>query len=188
MYGSIPRAKPSFEVQWRQLMNYERIKLNADPMWWLRWGFAMERYRSRHWFLSLLNECCGVLEMATSKKKGAGTTAGKPQWTTFVDISIAGVEWTDIQQVYGKGDDFTNALADLIGEGYRVAFSYNPANDAVICAVTGKEGCGANEGKTFNSFAGDWVTAAMVCLYKHNVVTNGDWSGAAGTPNRPSFG
>lgn len=131
----------------------------------------------------------GSAKMARGKgatKNGTGTA--KQQWTTFVDVPVSGDDWPLVLKEYGDYESLNEALAGLVGNGYRVSFSYNPANDAIICSVTCKDEESVNNGMTMTSFAGTWPEALMVAAYKHYVVTKQNWAKAASASGGPRFG
>lgn len=126
-----------------------------------------------------------------ARGKGAAkqpSTAKGSNWTEFVDIPLPDGAWDDVMRSMGKFDEVQAWLQDIVASGHRVSFSYNSQNDSTICSLTGREGCGANEGKTLTSYADGWYTALQVALYKHYVLAEQDWSKAGTTSQRPRFG
>jgi len=127
--------------------------------------------------------------MARGVKKVDSSPVSKgANWTTFVEISLAGHTMSQIRDEYPTVESVYDKFNGFIGEGYRVSFSYNEQNDAVIVSVTCKVLASPNAGCTYTSFAGDWFFALQIALYKHYVVTKGDWSAAAAANSRPAFG
>jgi hypothetical protein len=114
--------------------------------------------------------------------------ASNKQWTTFVEISLAGHSLEDVNTAFGDIDTLGDAIQTMAQQGYRVSISHSPANDAMIASVTCKADGDPNEGCTMTSFAMDWVTALRIACYKHFVVTEQVWAGAGGNPDRPMFG
>lgn len=123
-------------------------------------------------------------------KGNAGKTKSNPTQfaTTFINIRIAVEDGPAIDELYGDADLVYDAFADLVASGHKVSFTYGTNNDSVIVAVTGREGCGPNEGLTYSSFAGDWYKALKVALYKHYVVAGKDWTTVSEAGTRPDFG
>lgn len=132
------------------------------------------------------NQCQAIAELVTSvlywrgvkmtrtEKKAAD--AGNSQWTTFVDIPLAGYTKGDVNERYGTWGDFDADLATLLSAGYRVGISYSEKQGAFIVSITCRDAASANHGYTFSSFAADWVTALQVALFKHFVVAAEVWS------------
>lgn len=113
---------------------------------------------------------------AVMKKNGnVKVESNGTNWTRFVDISLGEYSKADIGERYGTWDDFAGDVAGLLASGYRVGVSFNEGNHSYIVSVTCRAIGDANEGCTFTSFAGDWLTALQVACFKHFVVTKGVW-------------
>lgn len=174
--------------EWAGYVAWHEMKLAADPWLWFRAVVFVERAYNFSFLLRLLNQFCEG-QMARGKKNATPTQArNQGAWTQFVDISLAGHEWADINRAYGSADAIEGGLAVLLEHGYRVSFAYNSGTDAVICSVTCRAEDDPNVGKTFNAFAGSWLAALQCALYKHHVVAHGNWTEFGKDVSRPAFG
>lgn len=119
----------------------------------------------------------GGVTVARGISQKLPTGKEKASWnTTFVDIPLgATTEDALFAQFDNEGAVYDQATK-LLEAGYRLGFSYNGQNDAFICSVTCKDEASPNANKTFTAFAGSWYEALMVALYKHYVISSGDWS------------
>lgn len=181
-------ALPPFEDQWVEFIGLlDQWRLD-NPKRLFRSLVQLDRWRTSYWVLRQIN-MWGDEVMARGKAKTSARTAtsGK-QWTTFVEISLAGHDMEAIEKEFGTVDALFDALSTMLTEGYRISLAYNPQNDAIIASVTCKDEESHNAGCTYTSFAMDWVMALKIAAYKHFVVTEQNWIGVAGTSTRPSFG
>jgi len=174
--------------EWADYRKWHRELLETDRRRWFREVLRMESAYKWPWLMDLLTEYGGS---SVARGKGNAQTApakNNAQWTMFVDISMAGREWSEVVKAFGGANQIDDGLDALLRDGYRVSFVHNPSNDAVICSVTCKATNTPNEGKTFNAFAGTWVEALQTALFKHYVVSNMVWGEADGKAARPAFG
>lgn len=184
----IARELLDFPEQWEgfiELLNDWRVN---NPRRLFKSLYHSDRWRTSYWVLRQLN-MWGCEVMARGKARtSARTQASGKQWTTFVEISLAGHDMAQIEAHFGTDDALFDALTTMLGEGYRISLSYNPQNDAIIASVTCKDDESVNAGCTYTSFAMDWVGALRIAAYKHFVVTEQNWVGVAGISTRPAFG
>jgi hypothetical protein len=146
------------------------------------------RYNRAWYVLAALNEYGGY-PMARGKGAKKPPTQNSTNWNTkFVDIPLTGVTFAEIAETFEKEDAVFDAFSDLLADGYRVGFTYNPANDAVICSVTCRDDESVNAGCTFTAFAGNWFDALRVALYKHFVIAEQNWTRGGRDESRPQFG
>lgn len=114
--------------------------------------------------------------MARGAKKAETRVAdGLPR---FVDIRLDQIQRADFVAQAVSADDLLAALAELIGDGLRVGFSWAEAQNAYICSLTGKGGSGDNFGLCMTSFAASPAIALALAFYKHSVVCGGRWVAA----------
>lgn len=66
-------------------------------------------------------------------------------------------------------------LEDLIGDGYRVTFSYDKANDAFQCSVTCQNEGKPEFGYTLTARGPSWFDALCVMVFKHETLAKGVW-------------
>jgi len=178
----------TFSQQYREYMAY--IEVGAQLNWrrWLKVATMLDKGEKHDWFLQVLSNLGGdgmARGRATSKGEKLPATG---QWTVFVDIPVSPEAWADIEAAYGNSDVLVDQVERFLSEGYRLSFSYNPQTDAVTCSMTCRNEASGNNGKTVTSFASNWVTALQVSLYKHYVVSEGDWGNGSQAAARPVFG
>lgn len=178
----------SFTEQYQEYVAYHIIGAMRDWRRWLRLAITLDKAEKHQWFFDILNSLGG--EDMTRAKATAKTakTVAESNWTTFVDIPISEAAWPDIEATYGTSDQITEAFEEMLTDGYRLSFSYNPQSDAVICAMTCRDETSPNNKKTVTSFAGNWVEALQVSLYKHNVISERVWGDGVSKVSRPRIG
>lgn len=69
--------------------------------------------------------------------------------------------------------DLDSMLIQVLQEGHKVSYSFNPTNDSFICSVTGKPEDCINANSCYTSHAKDPVKALWVALFKYFVVWDG---------------
>ena len=179
---------PDTASQWAELWAIELLNFEADATIFFRQAYKhMATWRGSA-LMALLSRYGDAIVV---RGKGQPKPAVKPktgQWTQFVDIPLAGASWADIQEAFPDLDSCHDALAELIVDGYRVSFAYNPQSNAITCSVTCKAAGNPNEGKTFTSFAASWASALEIALYKHYVIAEGSWGSREDGADTPAFG
>lgn len=143
---------------------------------------AMRHYRMvyEHSFsilmIRVLNRIGGRTMARGERKQSQSSVKGGAQWTTFVTVSLEGVTEDDLARAFPDAGHVGDSLSRLLDSGYRVAFAGQPDRGATTCSITGRDGAGANEGKTLTAWAETWYEALVVALYKHYVICAGeDW-------------
>jgi hypothetical protein len=129
-------------------------------------------------------------ELSTMAKKvtkvGEGQASGA--WTVFVNYAPP----TDVEEWLAKHYPTPNetwaALDLLLTTGYKVSFSRNQTNGAIICSMTCRNVDSENNGKTLTSFAGDWYDSLRVACLKHFELLKCSWTQAEASVERPKFG
>lgn len=174
--------------QWAGLRSWHTQQRLQNPREWFHSVQLIEGRSRWQWLLAEISKLGGDDVVRGKSKVQAGKSGQAKQWTQFVDIPLGETNWDDIWAVYGTSVQLDAAVAELLSEGYRMGLSYNPQNDAVICSITAKGEDNPNEGKTFTAFAGSWVEALQVALYKHNQIAGKDWDAAAHVASGPRFG
>lgn len=164
------------------------LTCEVSPREGFHWLYRFDRYSRYTWVFTCLS-IIGGADVA----RGRGTAQARSQnsdaaWTAFVDIPVPSDAWEDIQATFGTEEALYEGMAKLMEDGYRVGFSYNRQNDAVICSVTCRNAESENAGLTFNSFAATWPEALATSLYKHCVLTQGHWRKTIEGIARPRFG
>lgn len=169
-----------WEIELSQFVSDPRAEFRSFARWYGRW-------KSRD-MLRILNLYLNGDMMARGQGKTKAVASNRNQWTEFVDIPLGEDDFEQIEKAFPDIETTDEAIAELLGEGYRVSLSYNAGNDAFIASVTCKNADDPNNGKTFNAFAGSWVEALQCALYKHYVKARKNWGTNADKPARPRFG
>lgn len=169
-----------------QLNAYKAVRLN--PRNWFRTACRWQEWYSGEVALNCLSYLGGC-KVTRGKRGNAKTDRNTKNFgTTFINIPIDVASGKAIKELYDDPDTLFDSFADLVATGHKVSFTHNPVNGAFIVAVTGKEDETVNSGYTYSSFAGDWLTALKVAMYKHFVVAKGKWLEVAQDRELPEFG
>lgn len=174
--------------EWDEFIQWHRTKVDTDPARWLAYFARHYHLKDSDWCMRLINYCGEVMMARGKGQKSPSSAAGKAGWTEFIEISLAGHDEDTILRYLSDADEFADAVAALCEAQYRVAISYNAQNDAFIASLTCRDDSSPNAGATVTAFAGTWVDALRVALYKHFEVARGNWRGASSKSTRPRFG
>lgn len=144
------------------------------------WEFLrLNEYNAREALVLFMNNEFNRLESVavarSSRKNVPGKLTEKATWTGFANIEL---EQKDKDAIAGgilDGDAVLEIMGDMLGEGHKIALSYDPERDTVSCAATGAYERCRNAGLTMTSFAKDITTALLVMAYKHDVIAKGNW-------------
>lgn len=118
------------------------------------------------------------IKMARSSRKPVTEKlTQKANWTGFANIDLEQKDKDAIEGGILDGEAVLEILGDMLGEGHKIALSYDPERDTVSCAATGHYERCRNAGLTMTSFARDITTALLVLAYKHDVIAKGVWAG-----------
>lgn len=169
-----------------QLGAYRRMMVN--PREWFHRAATWQGWNSGDVALNCLS-FLGGCRVARGKRSNARTDRNTKNFgTTFINIPVDVSAGKAIKELYDDPDTLFDSFADLVATGHKVSFTHNPVNGSFIVAVTGKEDETPNGGYTYSSFAGDWLTALKVAMYKHFVVAGGRWLEVAQDRELPEFG
>lgn len=174
--------------QWVELRAWHEAALTVNGRKWFRMCMFVERNYNWPWLLELFTIHGGGTVARGKSQRNASGTGNSGSWTKFVEIPLTGVKKADIEKVFGSPDVVSDTFEKLVDEGYRMSFSKDYRQDAVICSVTCKQEGSPNEGCTFTAFAGSWFAALQVALYKHFVVSKENWNANAQLPSGELFG
>lgn len=177
-----------FLEDWGVFIGWLDGQRQEDPRAWFRSMVMHDKYRTSYWVIRQLNLWVEEMGMRGKSKTTAKKQVAGANWTTFVEVSLAGHTMEDIVDKFGDPDVLADAVQALVERGYRLSFSYSPQNDSMIASLTCKAEGDPNEGCTMTSFAMDWVTATRIACYKHFVVTGEKWAGSEAAADRPRFG
>ena len=174
--------------EFEEFLEYHRASILRDGRGWFRWAVFMYRWQYKRWFLELLS-LLGDVEMARgSGRKSTGRADAKRGSVWFVNVGVSVADAPKIDDLFPTADSVYDAMVEVMSDGYRVAFNYDGARDAVVASLTCRNEDIANYNGVLNAFAGDWFQALRVVLYKHYVVLSENWSADGSAANRPSFG
>jgi len=179
---------PDTAAQWDDLWRLERAAYEADPTRYFRSAYRwMDTWRSSN-LMALLSRYGDAIVVRGKSKPNPTPKPKTGQWTQFVDIPLGQTSWQQIQEAFPDLDSCLDALAELIVDGYRISFAFNPQSNAITCSVTCKAAGNPNEGKTFTSFAASWASALEIALYKHFVISETIWGSMDDGAAPPAFG
>lgn len=120
-----------------------------------------------------------VLRIMAGRKKEPGNLAG---WEGFAKVELSDSD----KEAFGEweliDEDVFVLMADLLNTGYKLTLSYSDQNNSYNAALTCKDIASPNKGYTLSGYATSWYQALRVVLYKHVVVTGGNWSNAKQRP------
>lgn len=175
-------------TEFEEFLEYHRASIGRDPRGWFKWVVFAYRWQYKRWFLELLN-LLGEVQMARGKSQGSKQSGSKQLGSVwFVNVAVSVADAGKIDDFFPSVEAVYDAMIEVMTDGYRVAFNYDVARDAVVCSLTCRNEGLANHNGVLNAFAGDWFRALQVVLYKHYVILNETWSNEGGAAARPEFG
>lgn len=178
----------SFEEQWDSLVKWHEDAIADDPAGWFRYFVRMDGSRNRYWCVRLLRIWEGEMMARGKKNETAAAPRKTGGWTEFVDIRVDEDDIAAMRAARWTGDDVSDMVANLLGQGYRLSFSYNSQNDTTNASMTGKSEGNPHEGKTLSAFHSTWFDALTLLLWKHYQVAGEDWSSVADDRERVRYG
>lgn len=124
--------------------------------------------------------------MARGNGKGAAKaqSAAMPK---FVDCKLSQDDKAEFLQTNYSDEVLLQALRRLCDDGYRVGCSWSGEQQAYVVSLTCRNSDSANNGLCMTSFARFLNTAVALAVFKHEVITKGNWLGDAG-PGSEDFG
>ena len=124
--------------------------------------------------------------MARGKHKSgnAGNGAVMPR---FVDVKLSQEQKVEFLSLSYTTESLLAFLQTAADDGYRVGCAWNGESQAYTVSMTGRAEGNPNNGLCMTAFAKDLPTAIGLACYKHTVVCDEDWLGAAG-PEVADFG
>lgn len=170
-----------WERYWQEMGDENSTRLIDTLAFRFEWASSPWLLRALKYYLEL--------NMARGKGESVSKAAQNGnQWTQFVDIPLGEVSWEDVLAKFGTAGQVDQGVRDLGLNGYRIGISYNGQSDAFIVSVTCRDEGSPNNGFTFTSFAGSWLDAIRIALFKHFVLADGSWPVGQRKSNGPKFG
>lgn len=75
-------------------------------------------------------------------------------------------------------------IAELLGDGYKLSFTYDHNNNCYICSLTGHAEHGVNAALIMTSRSNDWEESLLLNAFKHFVLFQGKtWETTETNPN-----
>lgn len=111
------------------------------------------------------------------KGKQTDNTATMPK---FVDVKLSQEDKAEFLSLDYDDGFLVTALQSLCDEGYRVGCTWSAETQAYTVSVTCRNSGSPNNGLCMTSFAKNVRQAVGLAVYKHTVLTGGDWLGDAG--------
>ena len=114
-------------------------------------------------------------------KGGLGIMVQKKQedvkWLGYANIDIPASRRDEASQFIADTELFSEALENVISDGYRLSLSLNKTNDTVTCTATCKNKASPNAGYSLTGYGKDWLRATGSLLFKHYRLASEDWTG-----------
>lgn len=169
------------------------IQKSLGPEFWTSTGRSWsslhfelrEMQNDGNWPLTIraVNDIIGRMAVRMAK---AGLDASKKADLSkfyFVNCPIGVDAWGSIEEAFPTADIVFASLGSLLVDGFKVSFSLNPQNDMTVCSITDKREGSVSVGACLTGGADGWYDALRVCLYKYEVVLQGDLTGKGSYPN-----
>jgi hypothetical protein len=115
-----------------------------------------------------------IVARGKGKAVGAGAGSGMPR---FVDVKLSQDQRVDFAAKQFSDGELVMALQRLCDAGYRVGCAWNSDSSSYTVSVTCRDSESGNFGLCMTSFASTVHTAVALAVYKHTVVTDGEWLG-----------
>lgn len=177
-----------FSDEWSDFVEFHSNLASQYPGKWFCYVVRQYRWYHRYWLLAILNHMLEVNMARGKKQPEARGRSDNKNWTTFVEISLAGYTEQELDDAYRSPEELYDKLAVMLEAGYRVAVSYNAQNDAFIASVSCRDDSSVNAGCTFTALAGDWVSALRMAVFKHFDVAKEEWGAQNPAASRPRYG
>jgi len=106
---------------------------------------------------------------------------------SFVNTRLTAEQATEFRQWSKDNISALVALVtELLGDGYKLSFTYDHNNDCFICSLTGVKGHPINGELVLTSRSDDWQEAILLSAWKHFILFQGRrWET---TETRPNWG
>lgn len=103
--------------------------------------------------------------------------AQQSDWKGFVTCNLGKAEKDDARKwIAGYQKSLEDTICELVEAGYKVSFSQDRFHDASQTSLTCTDEESLNHGRTLIGRGPDLMSAFGMCLYKHFVMLDGDWS------------
>lgn len=99
-------------------------------------------------------------------------------WNGFVNISLEKEHRKAIKALARglTGEDVVNKICEYLDDGYRVSFSPDVKNEAIVVTMTGRDEEHANSGFSFSQRHSDPMVAFAAIVFCHEeLAQRGDW-------------
>lgn len=107
-------------------------------------------------------------DMAAKAKKDTA-------WKGFANVAFNAEARAIYENWSLSSEALTQRVEDLTAEGYRITLTYDKANQASQCSFTCQNERSANNGYTLTARGPSWWDALTVAIFKHDVLTGGEW-------------
>lgn len=116
-----------------------------------------------------------------ARGKGSGAEGqGVSTMPKFVDIKLSQGDKADFLQQDYDDKFLITVLQSLCDDGYRVGCAWSSETQAYTVSLTCRKSDSVNAGLCMTSFAKTIRQAVGLTVYKHTVLTDENWLGAAG--------
>jgi len=122
-------------------------------------------------------ERVGHVRMAKhAQNKTSKPKIERADWKGYANIDLSTEDKEAIRGGVLDGESVLDIIADILGEGHKIALTYDREKDTVTVAATGVYTYCRNAGYTLTCFGRTLTQVLTVLAYKHDVVAKRDWS------------
>jgi hypothetical protein len=115
-----------------------------------------------------------IMARGKGKAVGAGTGAAMPK---FVDVKLSVDQRQDFISKQYSDSELVMTVQKLCDSGYRIGCAWSADSSSYTVSLTCRDEDSSNFGLCMTSFANTVHTAIALAVYKHVVVTDGEWLG-----------
>lgn len=110
--------------------------------------------------------------MPRAKRKDK-SQADEIAWGGFIDLKLTAED----KEQFGKwSEEFQwTFLDDVLADEMKVSFSFDDTTDTYLCSLTSVKHAGSGLRCVLTARADTWERAAMLALFKHFILLDGDW-------------
>lgn len=163
------------------------IELNWSMMSRLMLSADCDNPRWRHELLHVVSDVAYAQDRLWENGEMVKKTAQAGPWKGFVDVRLTAEQRQQYQGWAAEDDDVLAVLFDEVLNGYKFTLSFNSKNQSFTASLTAVGTGGGNDGYTLSSFGAEPWVAVRVLIYKHRVISEGDWS-SVGAGSSDSWG
>ena len=124
-----------------------------------------ELYNYENWVKRIANH------MPTKKKKDDSGYV----WKGYCNVSIPSSKVPDAEKYIKNQDQVHQHLVTAFSQGISVKLYFDDKSDSYKCVLQDYNADSPNYGYAMSAFGSDWFVALSSALFKHFVLSKGDW-------------